>query len=142
MKAKEFLQQFFILQLRIENRLGQIIRLQEMATRTTSVMKEVEIVGSAPTSRIENAIVGIHTDTEKLADEISRVLDIRNEVAEAISNVKNPSERTLLEFRYLCLFPWSKIAELMCFSSERVFQLHRQALENFRVPKNITVNYS
>lgn len=135
MTAKEFLQRFFILHREVENNLEQIARLQSLAMRATSVLKGVATGSKASTSCVENSIVAIHEKTAQLAYKIAYMVEVRNEIAETILNVKNPDERCLLELRYLCCYSWDKIVKAMRMSRESVFRLHRRSLENFSAIK-------
>ena len=142
MTAKEFLQRFLILQRNVDNRLEQIAKLQSTAQRTTSVIRDTPIGKAHDVSRVENSVVDIQGITAELADDITRALDARNEIAETISHVKNADERYLLELRYICLDSWETIAKRMNFSLDHVFTLHRQALKKIVFPTNLTVNNS
>ncbi|MBR4384068.1 MAG: sigma-70 family RNA polymerase sigma factor [Selenomonadaceae bacterium] len=136
MTQKEFLQQAGNTHLAVESRLEQIARLQSLATKATTVMNGVPTAGTSAGSVIETRIGEVQEQSALLAEEISRMVDARNEVAEAIARVTNPDERCLLELRYLCHYSWEQIAKILTFSVDHVFTLHRQAL------KNLTVNNS
>ena len=136
MTQKEFLQQAGNTHLAVESRLEQIARLQSLATKATTVMNGVPTAGTSAGSVIETRIGEVQEQSALLAEEISRMVDARNEVAEAIARITNPDERCLLELRYLCHYSWEQIAKILTFSVDHVFTLHRQAL------KNLTVNNS
>ncbi len=136
MTQKEFLQQAGNTHLAVESRLEQIARLQSLTTKATTVMNGVPTAGTSAGSVIETRIGEVQEQSALLAEEISRMVDARNEVAEAIARVTNPDERCLLELRYLCHYSWEQIAKILTFSVDHVFTLHRQAL------KNLTVNNS
>ena len=136
MTQKEFLQQAGNTHLAVESRLEQIARLQSLATKAITVMNGVPTAGTSAGSVIETRIGEVQEQSALLAEEISRMVDARNEVAEAIARVTNPDERCLLELRYLCHYSWEQIAKILTFSVDHVFTLHRQAL------KNLTVNNS
>lgn len=132
MKPKEFLQQVFIAYQDADSKLEQIARIQALATRVTTITKAVPIGnGSALSSRVENAIVAMEGQTEKLADEITNLLKVRNEVAAEIAKLQHPAERRILEYRYLCFHSWKEIAAVMKTGLRYVFKLHERALENF-----------
>ena len=113
-----------------------------MSQRITSVIRDAPIGKASDVSRIENSVVDIQAVTAKLAEDINRALDVRNEIVETISRVKNADERCLLELRYICLDSWESIARKMNFSLDHVFTLHRQALKKFAFMTNLTVNNS
>ena len=131
MTAKEFLQRFNVLQRIADSRLDQITKLQSTAQRTTSVIRDTPIGKASDISRVENSVADIHDLTAQFADDLAHALEVRTEIADAISHVKNDDERYLLELRYICRDSWETIAKRMNFSLQGIFKLHRRALKNF-----------
>lgn len=132
MTSKEFLQQVFIAYQDADSKLEQIARVQALATRTTSVIRAIPLGnGTALSSRVENAIAAIEGQAEYLADEITRLLKVRDEVAAEIAKLNNPVERRILEYRYLCFHSWKEIADDMKRGLRYVYELHSRALKNF-----------
>ena len=132
MTSKEFLQQVFIAYQDADSKLEQIARIQALATRTTSVIRAIPLGnGTALSSRVENAIAAIEGQAEYLADEITRLLKVRDEVAAEIAKLDNPVERRILEYRYLCFHSWKEIADDMKRGLRYVYELHSRALKNF-----------
>lgn len=134
MTTKEFLQQAFRLYRDLDSKLEQLARLRELAMAITSATDIVPSGNHSNSSRIEAAIVALHSQCSNLSDEIERLLAVRAEISTAISKVENDSERLLLEYRYLSFEPWKTVAQKMRLSLESVYRLHRQALKNFEIP--------
>lgn len=133
MTAKEFLQQVYIANKEIDAKLEQIAHLQSLATRTTSAIKGVPSGDSATNSRIENSIVLIHEKTAQLSEELTRLLQVSENVAVTIAAVRNAKERMILEYRYLCFFSWENISKMINVSLSSVFKLHNRALKKILV---------
>lgn len=132
MTAKEFLQQVFIAYQEADSKLEQIARLQALATRTTTVLRSTPCGnGTSLTSRVEQAIIAIEGQNDKLADEIKHFLQVRDTVAEAIAKVHDDSERRILEYRYLAFKSWKEISHSMKISIRYAYMLHERALKNF-----------
>ena len=131
MTAKEFLQQAYIAHNEVEMKLEELERLRSLSERTTSKLNKIFVRSSKDNSKIETAVALIEEQTERLAEEVLKLLEIGKNVAIAIKQVQNPSERNLLEYRYLCFFSWQQIATLMKASQRQIFRLHNQALKNF-----------
>ena len=132
MTAKEFLQQVFIAYQEADSKLEQMERLQSLATRTTTVIRSVPCGnGMALHSRVERAIADVQEQSEQLADEINRLVNVRREVAEAIAQMTNPNERRILEYRYLAFLSWKEISHSMKIGLRYVYKLHERAIENF-----------
>lgn len=133
MTAKEFLQQAYIAHGEIEIKLEQINRLQAVATRTTTTLKSTPCGSSVSGSKIETAVVAIQQEIDRLADEVKNLLAINKQVQTAIKAVENPTERKILEYRYLCFFSWQQISLLMKTSPRQIFRIHTEALRNFKM---------
>lgn len=134
MTAKEFLQQVFIVYQDVDSKLEQIARLQSLATRTTTVIRSTPCGNSASLfSRVEQAVLSIEGQSDKLADDLKHFMQVRDDVAKAIANVADPAERRLLEFRYLALLSWKEISHFMKVGLRTVYRLHDRALKNFQI---------
>ena len=130
MKTKSFLEQIYLSALKVESRLERITCLQSMAGGTTAVMKTCPGCGQSSSSRIENAVVSIQFQFDLLADEINDFLETRQKVLETIKQLETETEQIVLELRYLCRYSWRTIAKMMSLSRERVYSIHRNALNN------------
>ena len=132
MTPKEFLQQAFVAHKEIEVRLEQITNLQALATQTTTVIKAAPGGSNIFRSRVENAVILIQEHTAKLAEEVTRLIEITKKISSAIALVPNVNERAILEYRYLCFFSWQQISAVMKTGVDNVWRLHRCALKKFR----------
>ena len=130
MTAKEFLQQAYYAHQEVDIKLEQITRLQALATRTTSTLKEMPGEKRA-CSVVESAVIALEEKTARLADEVKRLIEVNDKIAALIARVENPQERIILKYRYLCFMPWATISFLLKASERKVFLLHSQALKNF-----------
>ena len=135
MTQKEFLQQAFVAHKEIEVHLERLTALQALATRTTTVIRNAPGGNNPFRSRVENAVIQIQELTDRLADEITRLIEVTKKISAAIAQVPNPNERAVLEFRYLCFYSWSQIAAVMKTGVDNVWRLHRCALKKFRAIK-------
>ena len=131
MTAKEFLQQAYFDQQEVDMKLEQISRLQSLATRTTTILKSTPSGSSNLDSRIEATVIKIQEQINRLADEVTELLQITEKVSLAISQVKNPLEKKILKYRYLCFFSWKQISLMMKTSQSNIFKLHANALNFF-----------
>ena len=76
---------------------------------------------------IELAFSGL--TEEELEKQISRLVDLRIEIAATIGQVRNENYRLILEKRYLCFLPWDEIACEMHYSRRWVLKSHDLAVE-------------
>ena len=137
MTTKEFLQRSFRLYVALDCKFEQILRLQSLAKKVTTVISGVPSVSAD--SRLEQSVAVIQSLEENLNADITVMLDARAEIAAAIALVTNDSERFVLEYRYLAFLPWQEISRKMRISLERVYRVHRDAIKNF---SPVTVNDS
>ena len=93
MTAKEYLQRFFILQIKLEGKLDEISNLQSMARNVTLVIRGTPSGSASTVSRIENAVAGIEDKSRELAAVLVRTMEAWNEIAFAIAQIENPTER-------------------------------------------------
>lgn len=132
MTAKEFLQQAYIVHGEIEMKLERMDKLRSLAARTTRRLSGIPVRGlSDGGSRVENAVVLLEEQADRLADEVLKLLEISKSVATAIAKVKDSNERAVLEYRYLCFFSWAQISTLMKMGLSNVYKIHSAALKNF-----------
>ena len=131
MTAKEYLQQVYHLNEKIESKLEQIAHLQATATKVTTVITGVPSGGNRLSSRVEDAIINVQQQADFLADEITQLINVRREVAAAIATLENHNERIVLEYRYLCFYSWQQIAHVMRTGVRYVLKVHERALKNF-----------
>ncbi|MBR0289646.1 MAG: sigma-70 family RNA polymerase sigma factor [Selenomonadaceae bacterium] len=132
MTEKEFLRQVFIAYQEADSKLEQMARLQSLAQRTTTVIRNTPCGnGRALSSRVEQAVAELAGQSEHLADEIKRLLKVREEVANAIAQITNSAERRVLEYRYLAFFSWKEISHAMKMGLRTVYRLHERAVKNF-----------
>lgn len=135
MTAKGFLQQAFVAHKEIEAHLEQLTKLQAVATRTTTVIRNAPGGSNSFGSCVENAVIDIQDLMARLAEEVARLIEVTKKVSAAIAQVPNANERAILEYRYLCFFSWSQIAAVTKTSISNVFKLHRSALKKFQPVK-------
>lgn len=127
--AKKFLRQAAQLNLKVDSKIEQLLRLQELAKKITSVVNGVPAANA--NSKLEKAVADVQEQSIHLSDEISLMLKTRAEIVAAIAQIPNPTERAVLEYRYLAFKTWRAIARSMNISVQHVFRIHRDALKNF-----------
>ena len=135
MTAKEYLNQAYWLDRRINSKLEQISALQDMATKTTSVMSDDVVSRTRNVHSMEDVIAKMVDMKNEINRDIDRLVDLKSEIMHTIKEVENPELQTLLELRYLCFKDWPDIACEMHCSESNVYKVHSRALQVVRVPK-------
>ena len=129
MTAKEYLEQAYRLDQRIDSKLMQVSALRSMAERRSSVIRKDPIRHSVNETLQEDVIIKI-VDLERETDaEIDRLVDLKKEIGRMIGMIDDPELQVLLELRYLNYQKWSEIANELHCTDNNIFKMHRRALE-------------
>lgn len=127
MTAKEYLEQAYRLDQRINSKLEQKEALRCLATKSTASLHK-NPVSSSNDNYMEDTIIKI-VDMEKEIDrEIDRLVELKREITGVIDRVDNLNLQVLLELRYLCYKRWPEIAEQMYYTESNVYKMHEKAL--------------
>ena len=134
MTAKEYLNQAYRLDQRINSKLEQVMALRDLTTKATATMSDMPGSASPNVHRMQDIIVKIVDLENDINADIDQLIDLKRDMVAVIKAVKNPEFQTLLELRYLCFKPWEQIAVEMGYSIDHTFRMHRKALETVTVP--------
>lgn len=135
MTAKEYLNQAFRIDQRINSKLEQIESLRALLEKTSSTLSDMPKNPNRGSSRNEDIIVRIIMIEDEIKADIGRLVTLKKEVSDTI-NAVNPIEcRMLLELRYLCFHTWEEIAAEMNYTVRNVHLLHSKALRLVKVPE-------
>ena len=114
-------------------------RLQQI--RESKLFPSLQIDGM-PHSRI-NSDLSVYA--EKVSDLIEKIgrqkLECHRkyeEISEAISNMKDDTEKEVLMRRYILCEKWESIAVAMNYTYHHVIKIHGNALQHFKIPKHDT----
>ena len=128
MTAKEYLNQAYRLDQRINSKIEQIQSLTDLATKCTAVLTGMPHNPSATTSTMADAVGKIVDLQGEINCDIDKLVDLKREIIGAIKAVDNPEYQTLLEKRYLCFLTWEQIAVDMCYNIRYLYKQHADAL--------------
>lgn len=135
MTAKEYLNQAFRIDQRINSKLEQIESLKALCTKTSMTLSDMPKAPKSGESRTEDIIIRILMIEEEIKTEIERLVNLKKEVSDSINEVEPVECRMLLELRYLCFYTWEDIASEMNYTVRNVHLLHSKALGLIHVPK-------
>lgn len=130
MKAKEYLSQAIWLDKIINNKLEEKVRLQALAEKTTSTYREDKVSGGKNAkSQMEEIIVKIIDLEYDIVADIDRFVDLKKEIMDTISQVKDPCYQLLLEMRYISNKGWDEISVVIGYDKRYTMKLHGRALK-------------
>ena len=111
MNAKEYLSQAFRLDQKINSKLEQVSKLRNLSMKASGLRLAERISGTKEHSLMESALVKMIDLEYEINADIDRLVDLKREMATLIERVNDPSQRLLLEMRYLCGNTWEDIAQ-------------------------------
>ena len=135
MTSKEYLGQAYRIDQRINSKIEQVMSLRELATKATTAISGMPHAATPNVHRMSDVVCKIVALEEEINTDIDTLIDLKQEIIDAIHHMEDPELRMILELRYLCFRPWKDIAIAAKCSIRTVYRLHDRALENFDVPK-------
>lgn len=139
MNAKEYLNRYRHINSYIDCKLEEIAQLRNKATRLSPTAMFDR--GGNVSDRVGRTAAKIVDLEREIDGEVDKLTEIRDEIANTISQIDDIDIRTVLEYRYINGWNWRRIAAKMQYSEDHVTcYLHRKAL--CQVEKIIKLNGS
>ena len=135
--AKKYLSQAFGLNQRIESKLGQIEELHDLATKATVRYSDMPRNPNKGHSRLEDAVIKIIELETEINKDMVELVELKKDIIRRIKAVESTELQTILELRYLSYMRWEEIAIELGYGIDNVFRLHRNALDEIKIPKTI-----
>lgn len=130
MTIKEYLSQARYLDMRIDSKLAQVSSLNDLATKCTAAMTGMPHSSSKSTSQMADTISKIVDMENEINADIDRLVNLKEEISRVINGVEQTDLRMILEKRYLCFRSWERIASEMVYDLRWLHRLHGKALES------------
>ena len=137
MTAKEYLRQAKHLDTKINTKLEHISSLHDLATKATSTLSDMPGSPTRNTHRMEDIIIKILMLENEINSDIDQLVDLKNNILKAVSEIEDEDCRLVIEKRYLNNEPWDEIAMDMNCSIDNVFKIHGRALKKFKIPERL-----
>lgn len=129
MKAKEYMQQAFFLDKRINSLIRQVNNLWDQAMNITQVLSDMPRNQSSETSKLENRIVDICDLTDEIRKQTDNLKKLRKEMMGVVMKISDPEYQLILQERYFEMLTWEDIASDINRSVRSAQLLHGKALE-------------
>lgn len=136
-EAKKYLSQAFGLNQRIESKLGQIEDLHDLATKATVTYSDMPRNPNKDHSRLEDAVIQIIELETEINQDMMKLVALKKDIIRRINAVESSELQTVLELRYLSYMRWEGIAIELGYGIDNVFRLHRNALDEIKIPEKI-----
>lgn len=142
MGVKEYLQQIWMLNVKIDNKTEELTRLKAMAAKVTSAMSGEVVSGTKNHDKLTDCIAKIMELQEELNRDIDKYVDLKREAEAVISKLETPTHYQVLHSRYVLHKTWAEIANDMGITHQWANELHRLALNHLeRILKKEKVCY-
>ena len=135
MTAKEYLQQIYVCNRRMK-------RIQETREQLRIDMYSIgSPMGNMSSDRVQTSTSGdkfgrmiarVDKLERDLVKEHGRMLALKDKIIRQIEAIDNEQQRSVLYNRYVLLHDWETIAEDMNYTTRRIYQIHGEALLEFR----------
>ena len=140
MTTKEYLQQAYRLDQKINSDIAEVNALRGMAASVSSQQLSDRVQtsrrGEAPYVRSLEKIMEME---DKINTEIDLLVDLKDEIRGIITTVANTDERMVLRYRYVHNFTWEQIANELHVDARTVRRWHGNALRHVVLPKKLIV---
>lgn len=131
MTGKESLEHVRDLDRKIEKGLEQLQSLKDLAEKCTNVMTGMPGSGNKGNSRLEQIILKIIEQQDRINAIIDEYVDLSAKVYEAFGKFANYDLAEILELRYVKGLEWDHVAEKTGYSTSWLFKVHKKALAEF-----------
>ena len=128
-EAKEYLEQIQLCDRHINNKIEELSRLNSLALKVTSSMKQVAVFGSGSQDKVGDAVSKIIDLQREINEDIDRFCDMKNERRKLIEQIKDPNQLDVLSKKYLLYETLEQIACEMGFTYRNVCYIHGKALQ-------------
>ena len=140
MDIKEYLEQGFLLDKKINHKLEQLSQLNDLALKCTPVYSHAPKAPNRDSSRIENIVIKIVDLQNEINCDIDRFVDLKREIVHLIKAVDDEECKMVLELRYINHKKWEEIALEMNYTIRWTYRVHKKALkmvEDIRKNKSV-----
>ena len=127
--AKAYLRQIEKCDKGINNKLQELARVKELATKVTTTLKPDAAFGGGNQDKIGNAIAKIIDLQNEINADIDEYVDLKKEASRVIEQVENADQLDVLYKRYILFEGWELIAEETGFTLRNVYYIHGRALQ-------------
>jgi seryl-tRNA synthetase len=130
MTTREFLEQIYHIDQRINSKLAQVESLRALATKVTATLSDTPPDPGRNPQSMESTLCKLVDLEREINTDIDVWVDLKRECVALIKEIPNLEHQTLLELRYLRFNTWAQIAKDLGYSIRSVYRLHDAALRN------------
>lgn len=139
MGAKEYLEQVKLIDMHINNKQDDMERLMALVTKVTSTWKGDVVSGGGNQDKLGDAVARIVDLQNEVNQAIDAYVDKKREICSVLDQIKDPDHLRVLHLRYFGIYnkrtqevyypTWEEIACAMHMSYRNVCYIHGRALQ-------------
>lgn len=127
MGIKHQLKQIRLIDLEIKTKIEELDRLNNFFLKSPS-LKEINVQESKVSLK-DDAYVKIINLNDYINDQVDKLIDLKYQLIQAIEQLDNSKERTIIWMKYISSKGWDEIAEELKISKTTLFILHDEAVK-------------
>lgn len=130
MTAREYLERLRLADREINAMLDYRQTILDQAVSIKSIPDGV-CVQTSTSSKVESAAVKLADYGDKINAQVDDLVNLKRAALGLIGQMGDGRHIMLLKYRYVCGWPWSKVAAMMCYDRSMVWRMHGTALQAF-----------
>lgn len=127
MGIKHQLKQIRLIDLEVKSKMEELDRLNNSFLKSPS-LKEINVQESKVSLK-DDAYVKIINLNDYINDKVDKLIDLKYQLIQAIEQLDNSKERTIIWMKYISSKSWDEIAEELKISKTTLFILHDEAIK-------------
>lgn len=127
MGIKHQLKQIRLIDLEVKTKMEELDRLNNSFLKSPS-LKEINVQESKVSLK-DDAYVKIINLNDYINDQVDKLIDLKYQLIQAIEQLDNSKERTIIWMKYISSKNWDEIAEELQISKTTLFILHDEAVK-------------
>lgn len=127
MGIKHQLKQIRLIDLEVKTKMEELDRLNNSFLKSPS-LKEINVQESKVSLK-DDAYVKIINLNDYINDKVDKLIDLKYQLIQAIEQLDNSRERTIIWMKYISSKSWDEIAEELKISKTTLFILHDEAVK-------------
>lgn len=136
MTNREYLNQAYRIDARINSKLEQVMSMRGLLTRTNATLSDMPGNPNRDRSKMEETVVKIVDMENEINADIDRLVNLKREIMQVIKAVDNMEYQMLLELRFLCFKTWEEIAVELGYSIRQIYRLRDDAIDSISISEN------
>mgnify|MGYP000847882841 FL=1 len=127
MGIKHQLKQIRLIDLEVKTKMEELDRLNNSFLKSPS-LKEINVQESKVSLK-DDAYVKIINLNDYINDKVDKLIELKYQLIQAIEQLDNSKERTIIWMKYISSKSWDEIAEELQISKTTLFMLHDEAVK-------------